>query len=100
MRRRADSDLAELERLNPTLALQMRVSRMLGVGFALSLVWAGGVGSLAALAAGLRARKIIRESGGAAAGMGLAWWCIVAGAVGTAALLPYTVWLVIKALRT
>jgi hypothetical protein len=46
MRRRAASDLTELARRSPTLYLQMRVSRMLGFGFALTLAW---VGALAAL---------------------------------------------------
>ena len=42
MRRRVDSDLAELARVDPTLFLQMRVSRMLGFGLALTFAWAGG----------------------------------------------------------
>jgi hypothetical protein len=78
-----------LEKLPESLALQIRVSRMLGYGFAFSLVWLGGVGSLVAFVLGLRALKVIRGSRGEVTGGKLAWWCIVAGAVGTVALLPF-----------
>ncbi len=88
MRRRVDSDLAELERRDPTLYLQMRVSRMLGFGFAMSLAWCGGVGSLIALVNGLRARRLIRGSGGRVTGMKMAVWCIAAGALGLLAAPP------------
>ena len=100
MRRRKDSDLAELARINPTLFLQMRVSRMLGFGFALSLAWIGGVSSLIALFIGLRARRLIKEGGGAIAGIKLAWWCIVAGAAGTLAGPPFWVWLFMQAAKS
>ena len=96
MRRRTDSDSAEAARLDPTLRLQMRVSRMLGCGFAFSLVMAGGFGSLVALFIGLRARRIIRKSGGQLSGMRMAWWCIVVGGLG-AAMLPLLVWQFIRA---
>ncbi len=97
MRRRKDSDLAELERTNPALFLQMRVSRMLGVGFALTLLWIGGCGSLVAFVIGLRARKLIKQGGGQIVGMRMAWWCIIVGAVGSLVGLPITVWLFIEA---
>jgi hypothetical protein len=97
MRRRVDSDLAELERLHPTLALQMRVSRMLGYGFALSLAFVGGVGSLMALFIGLRARRLIRQGGGRVVGIRMAWWCIIAGAVGALAAPAFIAWLFIRA---
>ena len=72
---------------DPKLALQVRVSKMLGCGFAFSLVASGGFGSLAALVIGLRARSIIKKSGGELSGMRMAWWCIVVGGLG-AAILP------------
>jgi hypothetical protein len=83
---------------DPKLALQVRVGKMLGDGFAFSLVGMGGIGSLIALVIGLRARGIIKRAGGELSGLRLAWWCIIAGGVGTA-VLPLTIWLVIKALR-
>ncbi|HEX8352484.1 MAG TPA: hypothetical protein VF611_06290 [Pyrinomonadaceae bacterium] len=76
---------------DPKLALQVRVSKMLGCGFAFSLVVSGGVGSLAALVIGLRARGIIRKSGGELSGMRVAWWCIIVGGLG-AAMLPLLAW--------
>ena len=89
MRRRADSGWAEAVRLVPALGSQLRVSRALGLGFALSLVWLGGVGSAWALVTGLWARHVIRASGGRVVGIRVAWWCIIAGAVGTAVALAY-----------
>jgi hypothetical protein len=100
MRRRRDSDLAELARLDPTLFLQMRVSRMLGFGFALSLAWMGGVASLIAFVIGLRARRLIREAGGRVVGMRMAWWCIIAGAVGVLVGLPAWVWMFMQAAKS
>jgi hypothetical protein len=99
MKRRTDSDLAELARLDPTLFRQMRVSRMLGFGFALSLAWLGGVGSLIAFFTGLRARRLIREGGGALAGERMAVWCVVAGAAGALAGVPFWVWLLLQAAK-
>ena len=76
---------------DPKLALQVRVSKLLGCGFAFSLVVSGGVGSLIALVIGLRARRIIKRSGGELAGIRMAWWCIIVGALGTA-LMPLLLW--------
>jgi hypothetical protein len=73
----------------------MRVSRMLGCGFAFSLVVAGGVGSLVALVIGLRARGLIKKSDAELSGMRMAWWCIVVGGLG-AAMLPLLVWRLIR----
>ena len=67
--------------------MQIRVGRLLGLAFPLTLMPLGGLGSLAALVLGLRALALIRRSGGRLAGLRLAWWCIVAGALG-AVLLP------------
>jgi hypothetical protein len=80
---------------DPKLALQVRVSKMLGCGFAFSLVVSGGVGSLVALVIGLRARRIIKQSGGELSGMRMAWWCIIAGGLG-AVMLPLLVWRFIR----
>lgn len=68
--------------ISPTLELQIKVSKMLARGFVFSLVWLGGIGSLIAFIAGLRARKIINSSNGAIGGTKLMWWCIIAGALG------------------
>ncbi|MET0649369.1 MAG: hypothetical protein ABW208_22390 [Pyrinomonadaceae bacterium] len=80
---------------DPKLALQVRVSKMLGCGFAFSLVVSGGVGSLVAFIIGLRARSIIKQSGGELSGMRMAWWCIIVGGLG-AVMLPLLVWRYIR----
>jgi hypothetical protein len=68
--------------LTPQMALQARVSRMLGIGFAFSIVWLSGLGSLIALIIGLRARRIIMLSEEEISGIRLAWWCIILGGLG------------------
>lgn len=75
-----------------SLAAQVRLSRLLGYGFACSLVSLGGVGSLAATLIGFRARRIIKQSEHELSGIILAWWCIIAGGLQAAFLLPYLVW--------
>ena len=85
--------------LDPKLALQVRVSKMLGYGFAFSLIWLGGIGSLVAFVVGLRAKKIIRESGGGIYGMRLAQWCIAAGALGILVGVPLMVWTYMRAFK-
>jgi hypothetical protein len=80
---------------DPRLKLQLRVSKMLGYGFAFSLVWAGGVGSLLAVVIGLRARRLIRRADFEIAGMAMAWWCIAVGALGLVTITPYVIWLLL-----
>lgn len=70
------------------LEQQVKVSRMLGMGFVLSLTGLAGIGSLVALILGWKARRIIQASQGRISGLLMAWWCIIAGAVGTLALPP------------
>jgi hypothetical protein len=65
-----------------TLQLQVKVSKILSVGFVFSLVWVAGIGSLAAFALGLYARNLINRSNGKVGGIRMAWWCIVVGAIG------------------
>lgn len=55
---------------------------MLSMGFALSLVVAGGLGSLAALFIGLKALTVINRSPVELVGKWMAWWCIIIGALG------------------
>lgn len=60
------------------------------MGFALSLVGASGLGSLAAMLIGLRTLTVINRSPVELAGKWMAWWCIIVGAVGAIGALPYT----------
>ncbi len=84
---------------SPELKLQIRVSRMLGMGFVLSITSIFGVGSLIAVILGLKANRIIRESDGIIAQSPLTWWCIVVGALGAAIFLPLTLIMMLGQLR-
>jgi hypothetical protein len=77
------NSLSDLER-------QVRLSKMLAMGFALSLVGAGGLGSLAALLIGLKALTVINRSPIELVGKWMAWWCIIIGALGAIGMLLYT----------
>jgi hypothetical protein len=84
-------------RITPQMALQLRVSKMLGYGFAFSIVCAGVVGSLIALIIGLRARRLIRQSDVEISGIRMAWWCIVVGMLGFVTFTPFILWLLLNA---
>jgi len=73
--------LSDLER-------QVRLSKMLAMGFSLSLVGAAGLGSLAAFFIGLKALTVIDRSPVELAGKWMAWWCIIVGGLG-AVLIPF-----------
>jgi hypothetical protein len=77
------NSLSDLER-------QVRLSKMLAMGFALSLVGVGGLGSLAALLIGVKALTAINRSPVQLAGKWMAWWCIIIGALGAVGMLLYT----------
>jgi hypothetical protein len=66
----------------PNLELQVKVSKILSLGFVFSIVWLAGIGSFIAFISGLRARKMINQSNGEIGGLKLAWWCIIVGALG------------------
>ena len=70
---------ADTSAFAPALVEQIRLSLLLGYGFAFSLFPLGGVGSLAAFIIGWRALRRINSSGGRLAGLILAWWCVIVG---------------------
>lgn len=70
------------------LEQQIKVSKMLAIGFACSLITLGGLSSLVALVIGLRAKKLIQQSKSEIVGIKLAWWCIIVGALGLTILPP------------
>jgi hypothetical protein len=76
------NSLSDLER-------QVRLSKMLAMGFALSLVGVGGLGSLAALLIGLKALTVINRSPVELVGKWIAWWRIIIGALGAIGMLLY-----------
>ena len=77
------------------LEQQIRVSKMLATGFVLSIVWIGGIGSLASVILGLRARRIIKQSKAEVVGIRLAWWCILEGTLGVL-VAPLFIFLTLK----
>lgn len=68
--------------------LQVKVSKILGLAFIFSIVWVAGIGSCAAFLLGVYALRLIKGSSEKIAGVGMAWWCIIAGAIGTA-IMPF-----------
>lgn len=81
------------------LEQQVKVSKMLGMAFVLSITSIFGVGSFVALILGWKARRIIQASNGRLTGRVMAWWCILAGALGTLIITPLTVAEILKHLR-
>jgi len=63
------------------------------MGFALSLVGVGGLGSLAALLIGLKALTVINRSPVELVGKWIAWWRIIIGALGAIGMLLYILFL-------
>jgi hypothetical protein len=87
------------EQIPAGLELQINVSKLLSHGFIFSVVWLGGIGSFLALLSGLKARKIINQSDGKIAGIKMAWWCIIVGALGTTLMPPLLILIVINQLK-
>jgi hypothetical protein len=70
---------------------QIRLSKSLTTGFAFSLVWLAGIGSLISLIVGIRALMKISRSGQKLSGSWLAWWCVIVGGIGAIALPWYVI---------
>ena len=81
------------------LELQVKVSRMLGLAFARSITGIGGLGSFVALILGWRALRIIKAASGRITGRWMAWWCILAGALGALIITPITIALILRSLK-
>lgn len=73
------------------LETQVRVSKMLGLAFALSITGVGGIGSLTAFLLGLKALRIIGRAQSRINGRVVAWWCILVGGLGTLCIPPLIV---------
>lgn len=69
---------------------------MPGMAFVLSITGVYGAGSLIALILGLKARRLIKASPVRISGRVMAWWCIVAGVLGTLILSPLTIVSILK----
>ena len=66
-------------------AEQARLNRMLTRGVVFSVIWLAGFGTSYALYQGLMARRMIKLNP-MLQGNGRAWWCIIVGGLGAAAL--------------
>jgi hypothetical protein len=69
------------------LERQVKVSRMLAMGFVFSIAPLAVVGSLMALILGWKALRIIQASEERISGRVIAWWCILIGALETVIVL-------------
>jgi hypothetical protein len=76
------------------LKAQIKLGTNLGLGVALSLIPAAGLGSLAAIWVGWAAKKTIARSDEKLVGHGMANWCLIVGSLGLVANLVYGVLLV------
>ncbi len=74
-----------------TSHLQLRVDALLSRGVIFSIVWLMGIGSAIAVISGLKARRLIVESGGSLKGIGRVWWCLLVGGLGLALWVPVVV---------
>ena len=62
--------------------LQSKVNARLRRGIFYSIFWLMGVGSAIAVMEGVKAKKLISQSGGKLKGMGKVWWCFIVGGAG------------------
>jgi uncharacterized membrane protein YdcZ (DUF606 family) len=81
------------------LEQQVKVSRMLGLAFVFSITSIFGVGSIVAVILGWRALRIIRGADRRISGQWLAWWCILAGALGALIVTPLTVATIVRQIK-
>jgi hypothetical protein len=61
---------------------QEEIDKLLRRGILFSFLWLAGFGSLYAFMCGVKARRFVKESGGALYGGARIWWCLVVGAAG------------------
>jgi len=77
--------------MNDGTVTQRDVDQLLQRGVIFSLVWLMGFGSLIAVRSGIRAKRMIEQSNGAASGMGRVWWCLIVGGLGIVIWAPIVV---------
>lgn len=82
------SDQEEMT-LPPQLERQIRLSRMLSLGFVFTIWPAAGMTACVSVFIGVRAVIVINESTEPMAGRVIAWWCIIAGGLQNLAGLFY-----------
>jgi hypothetical protein len=80
-------------------SIQRDIDRLLQRGVIFSLVWLMGIGSVIAVVSGLRAKRLIEQSNGAASGMGRVWWCLIVGGLGIVIWAPLVVVAIVNNIR-
>lgn len=65
-----------------SVSAQAGLDKLLQRGIVFSVLWLAGFGSVYAFWCGLKARRLVRESGGVLSGGARIWWCLILGAVG------------------
>jgi hypothetical protein len=73
----------------PQLERQIRLSRMLSLGFVFTIWPAAWMTSCVSVFIGVRAMIVINESTEPMAGRVIAWWCIIVGSLQNLAMLLY-----------
>jgi hypothetical protein len=63
----------------PELERQVKVSKLLGFGFGITMADRSGIAAPFAIVFGLRARRLIKSSDAPLSGIVMAWWCILIG---------------------
>jgi hypothetical protein len=81
------------------LEQQVKVSRMLGLAFVLSITSIFGIGSLVALILGWRALGLTQNADRRITGRWMAWWCIVTGALGALINTPLSVAAILRQMK-
>lgn len=74
-----------------TKEVQARVDELLRWGTIFSILWLMGIGSAIAVRSGIKARRLIRESGGIVTGMGRVRWCLIVGSFGLIIWIPVVI---------
>lgn len=75
--------------LHSQLERQIRLSRMLSLGFVFTIWPAAWMTSCVSVFIGVRAMIVINESTEPMAGRVIAWWCIIVGSLQNLAMLLY-----------
>jgi len=84
--------------LTPELRLQVKISKLLGLAFAFSVVRLAGVGSMIALVLAIRAWRLSKHAEQSVEGKMLLWLSLVLGFLGSVILLPQTLIMIVRQL--
>ena len=83
-------DLQEKD-LTAIRVVQAHVDGLLRRGMIFSILWLMGIGSAIAVISGIKAKRLIHESGGTVVGMKQVWWCLIVGGIGLLIWVPVVI---------